>query len=79
MCIRLILLSIGPKIEEKLSNQDSLSWAIKSLGVIIHIDKYDDYKDYFENGLRINFSDLYLNLIFARFHGMIVEYNKNVS
>jgi len=42
----------------------------------IEFSKYDKYKDYLESGLRSHFSDNDLNLIFARFHGMIVEYNK---
>ncbi|MEN8303460.1 MAG: 3-methyladenine DNA glycosylase [Campylobacterota bacterium] len=42
----------------------------------IEFSDYDDYKDYLEGGLRSNFNENDLNLIFARFHGMIVEYNK---
>ena len=42
----------------------------------IEFSKYDEYKDYLEKGIRSNFSDNDLNLIFARFHGMMVEYNK---
>ncbi len=42
----------------------------------IEFANYDEYKEYLENGLRDNFDEKELNLICARFHGMIVEYNK---
>ena len=42
----------------------------------IEFDKYDEYKDYLEKGIRSSFDENDVNLIFARFHGMIVEYNK---
>lgn len=42
----------------------------------IEFDKYDEYQDYLEKGIRSSFDENDLNLIFARFHGMIVEYNK---
>ena len=42
----------------------------------IEFNKYDEYKDFLEKGIRGDFDENSLNLIFARFHGMIVEYNK---
>jgi endonuclease-3 related protein len=42
----------------------------------IEFTKYDEYKFFLEDGIRKNFKYSDLNLIFARFHGMIVEYNK---
>ena len=42
----------------------------------IEFSDYDKYKDYLESGLRANISEGDLNLVYARFHGMIVEYNK---
>ena len=42
----------------------------------IEFDKYDEYKNYLEKGIRDNFDENNLNLVFAKFHGMIVEYNK---
>ncbi len=42
----------------------------------IEFSSYEEYKDYLEHGIRCNFSRDKLHLIFARFHGMIVEYNK---
>jgi len=42
----------------------------------IEFDKYSKYQEYLEKSLRSNLKDGDLNLIFARFHGMIVEYNK---
>ncbi len=42
----------------------------------IEFEKYDEYKIYLEKGLENNFHKKDLNLIFARFHGMIIEYNK---
>ena len=40
---------------------------------------YDAYKRYLEDGVKYNFDEKELNLIYAKFHGMIVEYNKKVS
>ena len=41
----------------------------------IRFKKYSEYKEYLESGIRENFDkDLYK--IFAKFHGMIVEYSK---
>jgi len=42
----------------------------------IEFSNYNEYKDYLEEGIKDNFHESSLNLIFARFHGMIVEYNK---
>ena len=42
----------------------------------IEFSSYDDYKDYLEDGIRSGLNDKSINIIFARFHGMIVEYNK---
>lgn len=42
----------------------------------IDFSNYDDYKDYLEDGIRSGLNDKSINIIFARFHGMIVEYNK---
>lgn len=42
----------------------------------IEFSSYDDYKDYLEDGIRSGLNDRSINIIFARFHGMIVEYNK---
>ena len=42
----------------------------------IEFDSYDKYRDYLEDGVKHSFNKQELNLIFARFHGMIVEYNK---
>ena len=42
----------------------------------IDFSSYDDYKDYLEDGIRSGLNDKSINIIFARFHGMIVEYNK---
>ncbi len=42
----------------------------------IEFANYDEYKKYLEDGLKYNFDEKELNLIYARFHGMIVEYNK---
>lgn len=42
----------------------------------IDFSSYDDYKDYLEDGIRSGLNDRSINIIFARFHGMIVEYNK---
>ena len=42
----------------------------------IEFTDYADYKEYLEDGLKDNFDEKGLNLIYARFHGMIVEYNK---
>ena len=42
----------------------------------IEFSKYEEYKNYLEEGLKNSFNASDLNLIFARFHGMIVEYGK---
>ena len=42
----------------------------------IEFVNYDEYKEYLEDGLKFKFDKKELNLIYARFHGMIVEYNK---
>ena len=42
----------------------------------IEFKRYSEYKDYLECGLKNNFHESKLNLIYSRFHGMIVEYNK---
>jgi len=42
----------------------------------IEFDKYYEYKKYLEEGIRSSFDENDVNLIYARFHGMIVEYNK---
>ena len=42
----------------------------------IEFDKYYEYKKYLEKGIRSSFDENDVNLIYARFHGMIVEYNK---
>ena len=47
---------------------------LKSFG--IEFKNYGEYKAFLEEGIKANFEEKELNLIFARFHGMIVEYNK---
>ena len=42
----------------------------------IEFGEYDEYKSFLEDGIVKNLKDSDLNLIFSRFHGMIVEYNK---
>jgi len=42
----------------------------------IEFKRYREYKFFLEDGLREAFGDGELNLVYARFHGMIVEYNK---
>jgi len=42
----------------------------------IEFSQYDEYKEYLEKGFKENLDKRKLNLIYARFHGMIVEYNK---
>lgn len=42
----------------------------------IEFKRYKEYKAFLEDGLREAFRDKELNLVYARFHGMIVEYNK---
>ena len=42
----------------------------------IEYSKYGEYKEYLEKGIENYFNENELNLIFAKFHGMIVEYNK---
>ena len=42
----------------------------------IEFNNYDEYKEFLEYGMKKNFKNGDLNLLFARFHGMIVEYNK---
>ncbi len=42
----------------------------------IEFKSYDKYKFFLEESIKSNFKSDELNLIFARFHGMIVEYNK---
>ncbi len=42
----------------------------------IEFKSYSEYKNFLEDGIRANFESDELNLVFARFHGMIVEYKK---
>ncbi len=42
----------------------------------IEFKNYAQYKEFLESGIKENVKDGDLNLIFSRFHGMIVEYNK---
>ena len=42
----------------------------------IEFKSYGEYKSFLEEDIRSNFKANELNLTFARFHGMIVEYNK---
>ncbi len=42
----------------------------------IEFKTYDEYKIFLEDSLRQNFKNGEMGLVFARFHGMIVEYNK---
>jgi len=42
----------------------------------IEFKRYREYKAFLEGGLKEVFRDKELNLVYARFHGMIVEYNK---
>ena len=42
----------------------------------IEFNTYDEYKGFLEAGIQTNMKTDNLNFIFARFHGMIVEYNK---
>ena len=42
----------------------------------IEFNKYDEYKEFLEDGIRDNIDEKNLNLVFSNFHGMIVEYNK---
>jgi endonuclease-3 related protein len=41
----------------------------------IEFKNYDEYKEFLEYGMKKNFKNSDLNLVFARFHGMIVEYS----
>ena len=45
----------------------------------IEFKSYVEYKTFLENGIKKHFSKKELNLVFAQFHGMIVEYNKLVK
>jgi len=45
----------------------------------ILLQNYDAYKTFLEEGIRKQCPEEELNLIFARFHGMIVEYNKKMK
>jgi endonuclease-3 related protein len=45
----------------------------------IEFKKYGEYKEFLESELRERFAKEELFEIFARFHGMIVEYNKKVK
>ena len=45
----------------------------------IEFKKYGDYKEFLESELRERFAKEELFEVFARFHGMIVEYNKRVK
>jgi len=47
---------------------------LKTFGV--EFKTYTQYKDFLQHGLEKAFTCKELNLIYARFHGMIVEYNK---
>lgn len=47
---------------------------LKSFGV--EFKNYDTYQKFLEDGIRENNDGADLNLVFSRFHGMIVEYNK---
>ena len=42
----------------------------------IEFKNYMQYKDFLESGIKEIFPSKDLNLIYARYHGMIVEYNK---
>lgn len=42
----------------------------------IEFKTYKQYKDFLEQGIQKSFTCKELNLVYARFHGMIVEYNK---
>jgi len=42
----------------------------------IEFQKYGDYKSFLEEGLKIHYKKDDLNIIYMKFHGMIVEYNK---
>ena len=48
---------------------------LKKFGV--EFKKYAQYKEFLERGMREKYHES-LNLHYARFHGMIVEYNKNL-
>jgi endonuclease-3 related protein len=41
----------------------------------IEFKNYDEYKEFLEYGMKKNFKNSDLNLVYARFHGMIVEYS----
>jgi len=47
---------------------------LKTFG--IEFETYRDYKTFLENSIKKEFKNNEINLVFARFHGMIVEYNK---
>jgi len=42
----------------------------------IEFQKYGEYKSFLEEGLKIHYKKDDLNLIYMKYHGMIVEYNK---
>ena len=42
----------------------------------LEFKKYDEYKIFLKKGLEKSFACEKLNLIYSRYHGMIVEYNK---
>ena len=42
----------------------------------IEFKKYEEYKSFLEEGIQTYFKEDALNLIYMRFHGMIVQYNK---
>ena len=42
----------------------------------IEFSDYDKYKEFLESGIKENLQMDDLNLVFSRFHGMIVEFNK---
>jgi endonuclease-3 related protein len=42
----------------------------------IEFKKYGEYKRFLEEGMKIHFKEGELNLIYMKFHGMIVQYNK---
>lgn len=44
----------------------------------IEFKKYGEYKNFLQKGIEKNYSND-LNIIYAKFHGMIVEYNKKIK
>jgi endonuclease-3 related protein len=57
---------------------DSYTQRLLSSRYAIHFKSYDAYQNYLEEGMRSAYVDQ-TALHFARFHGMIVEYNKRLK